>query len=167
LHDLGIHLSNNTITVLEAILGSIIGLKRGKIGDILVKVACKGDTDDRVDDGWPTGLVLAETLVRRNKFLQLLQSLVKTSVLSGRSQVGDGTSRVGTSLRDGSFRGVVGGVEVGRWKRVDEAVRVVGDESTRSNTQPILTMANSRYGSGPHRRFHGKPRTSTKSLATR
>jgi hypothetical protein len=27
-------------------------------------------------------------------------------------------------------------------------------------------MANSRYGSGAHRRFHGKPRTSTEIIAT-
>ena len=125
LHDLRIYLSYNIITVLRSITFGIIIVKTGKLRDILIKVTSPGSGNNGVNNSRSASLVLTQSLVGGNEFLQLFQSLVQTSILSRRSQVRN-SCRVRTSLCDSSLGRVVGSVQVCRWKRVDQAVRVTG-----------------------------------------
>ena len=124
LHDLRVDSTGNGITVLDSVTGGIVGLHIGKV-NILVEVAGVGGGEDGVDNGRTTALVLAETLVRRDQLLELLQALVQTGILGGRSKVRDG-GRVRTTLGNGGLRGVVGGVQVSRGEGVDQTIGVAG-----------------------------------------
>jgi hypothetical protein len=118
------YLANNVVTVIKG-HGLGVILKLGEINDILVQVAGARAGDDGVNDGRAAGLVLSECLVGRHKLTELLEALVKTSVLSRGGKVRDGGS-VGTALGDSCLRRVVGGIVVEVGEGADEAVRVAG-----------------------------------------
>mmetsp|Transcript_25951 Transcript_25951/g.55790 ORF Transcript_25951/g.55790 Transcript_25951/m.55790 type:complete len:280 (-) Transcript_25951:2392-3231(-) len=87
LHNLGIDLSSNIITTLFGVILGIIAFKFGKVRNVLIKVASPRGRNNGVDNGRSTCLVPPKPLVGRDEFLQLLQSLVQTSVLRRRGEV--------------------------------------------------------------------------------
>mmetsp|Transcript_86089 Transcript_86089/g.150116 ORF Transcript_86089/g.150116 Transcript_86089/m.150116 type:complete len:651 (-) Transcript_86089:2100-4052(-) len=119
LHQLGVDLSNNGVTLLRFQIGRV---PVRQIWHILVQIANTGLISDCINNRRTTACVL-QGLVGTNQFPELVQSLVQTSVLSGWCQVGH-TSGVRTTLSNGGLRGVIGSIVVQIGEGTEQTVRV-------------------------------------------
>ena len=81
LHNLSVDFADNGVTVVGGIVLGVVSLKVRK-GNVLIEIASVSGGHDTVDDGRSTSLVLSKTLVGRDEFLELLQTLVKSGILS-------------------------------------------------------------------------------------
>mmetsp|Transcript_118420 Transcript_118420/g.166465 ORF Transcript_118420/g.166465 Transcript_118420/m.166465 type:complete len:447 (-) Transcript_118420:2313-3653(-) len=122
LHEQTVHLSNNSVALLNGHTGHIL-LLGGQLINVLVQVALASSGHDAVDNRGTSLLVLAESLIGLHQLTQLLESLVEAGILRGRGQVGDG-GRIGSSLGNGGLRRVVRSVVVQVGQHGDQAVRI-------------------------------------------
>ena len=86
--------------------------------DILIEVALTRRLNDGVDD-LNAAATFTQLLVGTNKLTQLLQTPVEACIFSRWGEVADGRG-VATTLGDGGFRGVIGGVVIEVWEGTDQ-----------------------------------------------